>query len=217
MWGRTHWSVRMNIAITGGMGSGKTMVSRALCEMLKGTLLSADHVCRNLLSVGCKGWVGLKKIAPAECFLADDEIDRPALRKAIFADESFRKQVDDVLHPMVRKELQYLCNKTEVNSFPFVVEVPLLYEKGWQDDFDCAVVVYASDEICINRVMQRDLVTRSDARAAIASQMSLKQKVALADYVVNNSTSFAETIELLEHLVETQAFSRKECRSTKKT
>ena len=207
----------MNIAITGGMGSGKTMVSQAFCEMLKGTLLSADHVCRDLLSVGCKGWVGLKKIAPAECFLADGEIDRPVLRKVIFADESFRKQVDDVLHPMVRKKLQYLCNKKEVDSSPFVVEVPLLYEKGWQDDFDCTVVVYASEEVCVTRVMQRDSVTRADAVTAIASQIPLEQKIELADYVVNNSASFAETIEQLEHLVENQAFSRKECRSTKKT
>lgn len=206
----------MNIAITGGMGSGKSKVSRVLCEMLKGTLLSADIVCRDLLSIDCKGWVGLKKIAPAECFLAGGEINRPVLRKAIFADDSFRKQVDDILHPLVRKELQYLCSKTD-EDVPLVVEIPLLYEKGWQDDFDCTIVVYASDEICINRVIQRDLVTRADAMAAIGSQMPLRQKVALADYVVNNSASFVETIEQLEQLVERHAFSGKEQMGTKKT
>lgn len=207
----------MNIAITGGMGSGKTTVSQALCEMLKGTLLSADHVCRELLSVACQGWVGLKKIAPAECFLVNGEIDRPVLRKEIFANESFRRQVDDLLHPLVRKELQSQCNKTKIDSSPFVVEVPLLYEKGWQNDFDCTVVVYASEEICINRVMQRDLVTRADAVTAIASQMPLQQKIDLADFVVNNSKSFAETIEQLKRLVEAQSFSGKENRRTKKT
>ncbi len=206
----------MNIAITGGMGSGKSKVSNVLCEMLKGILLSADIVCGDLLCVDCKGWLGLKKIAPAECFLAGGEINRTVLRKAIFADDSFRKQVDDILHPLVRNELQYLCSKTD-EDVPCVVEIPLLYEKGWQDDFDCTVVVYASGEICINRVMQRDLVTRSAAMAAIDSQMPLKQKVVLADYVVNNSASFAETIDQLEHLVEEQAFSVKEEMGKKKT
>lgn len=207
----------MNIAITGGMGSGKSKVSQALCEMLKGTLLSADSICRDLLSIDCKAWVALKKIAPAACFLVGGEINRPALRKTIFADDSFRKQVDDILHPMVRHELQYLCRKADENTPPLVVEIPLLYEKGWQGDFDCTIVVYANDEICINRVMQRDLVTRDDAMAAITSQMPLQQKVALADYVINNSGPFAETIEQLQHLIEIQAFAGKEQVDAKKT
>ncbi len=185
----------MNIAITGGIGSGKSKVAQALGEMLKGTVLSADHICRDLLAVDCKGWLRLQEIAPAECFLAEGEIDRPVLRRTIFADDSFRKEVDDILHPMVRKELQYLCAQTDTNGTPLVVEVPLLYEKGWQGDFDCTIVVDASDDICVNRVVQRDCVTRADALAAIASQMPLKKKVALADYVVNNSASFVETID----------------------
>lgn len=207
----------MNIAITGGMGSGKSMVSHALCKLLKGTLVSADDVCRDLLAVGCKGWKGLKKIAPVECFLGEGEVDRPVFRKAIFADDGFRRQVDDLLHPMVRNELQSICrNSGEGDSF-FIVEVPLLYEKSWQDDFDCTVVVYADDETCVDRIMKRDKVTKIDAMEAIASQMPLKQKVALADYVVDNSMTFAETIEQLEHLVETGAFSGKECLGKEKT
>jgi dephospho-CoA kinase len=207
----------MNIAITGGMGSGKSTVSHALCKLLKGTLVSADHVCRDLLAVGCKGWVGLKKITPVECFLPGGEVDRPVFRKAIFADDSFRKQVDDLLHPMVRKELQSICSNTGKDSHHLIVEVPLLYEKAWQNDFNCTVLVYTDDEICIDRVMKRDKVTRVDAMEAIASQMPLEQKVALADYVVSNSTTFAETIEQLEHLIEMGAFARKGCLSTEKT
>lgn len=207
----------MNIAITGGMGSGKSMVSQALCKLLKGTLLSADDVCRDLLAVGCKGWEGLKKIAPVECFLAGGEVDRPVFRKAIFADDAFRRQVDALLHPMVRNELQSICRNIGEGKQIFIAEVPLLCEKSWQDDFDCTVVVYADEETCVDRIMKRDKVTRLDAMEAVASQMPLEQKVALADYVVDNSTTFAETLEQLEHLVEIGAFSRKECLGTEKT
>lgn len=207
----------MNIAVTGGMGSGKSGVSQLLCEMLGGRLVSADRVCRDLLAVGHKGWKGLRAIAPPECFLADGQIDRPALRKAIFSDESFRKQVDAVLHPMVREELQDQCRRAVAQAVPFVAEIPLLFEKSWQDDFDCTLLVYASDEICAERIVKRDLVTKAEAMKSIGSQLPIQEKIALADYVVDNSTLFSETARQLEQLVGKGVFTRKASRDTKNT
>ena len=72
-----------------------------------------------------------------------------------------------------------------------VVEVPLLFEVGWQEDFDLVVVVFADEETCLNRVMSRDGVDRHSARAAFSTQMSLAEKVRMADHVIDNSGDLA--------------------------
>ena len=119
----------------------------------------------------------------------------------------FRKQVDRVIHPLVRKEIQCICK--EAGSDVLVVEIPLLFETGWQDDFDCTLLVYASNEVCVTRIMQRDLVTEDAALLSIAAQMPIQKKIELADLLVDNSESFAETVDQLKYLVETDSFARK--------
>lgn len=199
----------MNIAVTGGMGSGKSKVSKELSKILGAKLVNVDHICRDLLQPQCKGLEALREVAPSVCFLPDGSLNRPALREAIFADELFRKRVDSVLHPLVRKEIQCICKEANNDTIPLIVEIPLLFETGWQADFDCSLLVYASNEICVTRIMQRDLVTEDAALLSIAAQMPIQAKIELADLLVDNSASFAETVDQLEDLVKTDSFSRK--------
>ncbi len=199
----------MNIAVTGGMGSGKTQISKELAELLDGILVSADSLCRDLLSVGNKGWQGLKGIAPADIFSPDGEINRPVLRKKIFADKQFREAVDTLIHPLVRNEIQRFCKKAKDDSVDLVAEIPLLFEKGWQGDFDCTLLVYAEEAVCIQRVMKRDLVSKEAAAESVSAQMKIEEKVKLADFVVDNSLLFAEAVEELEWLVKKDSFGKK--------
>lgn len=199
----------MNIAVTGGIGSGKSKVSAALSKILGVNLVNADSICRELLQPGCEGLKVLRKIAPAECFLADKSLDRPRLRTKIFADAVFRKQVDRAIHPLVRKEILRMCKNAKNKANSLVIEIPLLFETGWQFDFDCSLLVYASDEICVKRIMQRDLVTRKSALLSVAAQMPMEDKVKMADCLIDNSATFAETLDQLEYLVENDSFVRK--------
>ncbi len=199
----------MNIAVTGGMGSGKSKVSKELSRILDAKLVNVDHICRDLLQPSCEGLEALRHIAPAFCFLSNGSLNRPALREAIFADELFRKQVDSVIHPLVRKEILRFCKETGNHTIPLVVEIPLLFETGWQGDFDCTLLVYASENVCVKRVMQRDMVTEEAARLSIAAQMPIQAKVELADLLVDNSASFAETVDQLQYLAENKSFVRK--------
>jgi dephospho-CoA kinase len=199
----------MNIAVSGGMGSGKSQVSKQLSKILGVNLVNVDHICRDLLQPSCEGLDALQKVVPAVCFSPDGTLDRPVLREAIFADELLRKQVDGIIHPLVRKETLRFCKESEINSISLVFEIPLLFEKGWQSDFDCTLLVYASPEICVKRIMQRDLVSKSAALLSIAAQMPIQEKVMLADFLVDNSGSFAETLEQLEYLDENDSFVRK--------
>ena len=199
----------MNIAVTGSMGSGKSRVAVKLADMLFAELINVDHICRDLLQPGCECLTLLKKITPNTCFEADGSLDRPAFRQKIFADKSFRKRVDAVIHPLVREQILALCRKGKENAKCIVVEIPLLFETGWQDDFDCSLLVYANDELCVKRIMQRDQVTELSAHLSLNAQMPISEKVLLADQLVDNSATFAETVDQLEYLIKKGCFVRK--------
>lgn len=192
----------MNIAVTGGMGAGKSKVASALAELLGAMSVSADSICRDLLAVGKPGYLQMRNAFSADFFSADGRINRPHLRKVIFSDKILRAKLDDILHPLVRKELLVLAERAQINGMNLVAEVPLLFEKGWQADFDATLVVYADDEICINRIMRRDQVSREDVQKSISSQMSLAEKCKLGDWVIDNSGSFADTLKLIEQFQE---------------
>lgn len=188
----------MNIGVTGGMGAGKSMVARALAEQLGAMSVSADSICRDLLAVGKPGYLQMREDFSANFFSADGLINRAFLRKVIFSDKAQRAKLDDILHPLVRKELLELREVVQAKGMVLVAEVPLLFEKGWQGDYDRTLVVFADDEICVSRIMRRDHVSREDAQTSISSQMSLAEKCQLGDWVIDNSGPFAVTLKLIE-------------------
>ncbi|MBU0944929.1 MAG: dephospho-CoA kinase [Proteobacteria bacterium] len=190
----------MNIGITGGIGSGKSRVCAALAALLSASTVSADAICRDLLVVNGKGWKGVHTFLGDEFFFSDGQIDRPQLRKALFSNCELRKQMDATLHPLVREALVEAAREAKQQQRILLAEVPLLFEKGWQRDFDWTVLVFAGEETCIRRVVLRDLVSEEDARQALATQMPLQEKIRLAGSVIDNSFSFAETLLQLNQL-----------------
>lgn len=178
------------IGITGGIGTGKSCVSRLLSGYCNAPLIDIDQCCRQLLFKGKAGWKALYDTFGPELFDQHGELDRPALREIIFSDEQTRAKVDALLHPLAREEM---CRQVEALDAPIVfVEIPLLYEAGWQGDVDKALLVYAELEIQCERIMARDNVHREAAVAAISSQMDMKKKMLLADYVIDNSRHWCQ-------------------------
>ena len=207
----------MNIAVTGGIGSGKSSVSKMLAQRLGASLVNADVICRDLLEPGAACLQELQMVIPESCFSDNGTLNRPALREAIFTDKSLRQRVDGIVHPQVRKEIHRLCRQEGGQGKDVVVEVPLLFEAGWQADFDCTLLVSADTETCVRRIMERDQVDEAAARSAVAAQMAIEEKVPLADLLVDNSSSLAETADHLEHLIETDAFAMKTKRGMNNT
>ena len=193
----------MNIGVTGTIGSGKSRVCKALAHLLSASIISADTLCRDLLVVNGRGWKEVRSVLGSEFFLSDGQIDRPRLRKALFSQSGLRRQLDQILHPLVREELQAAAQKAQKQQRILLAEVPLLFEKGWQADFGLTVLVFANEETCIRRVMLRDLVSEADAKLALSAQMPIEEKIRLADSVIDNSASFAETLQQLNQLCET--------------
>ena len=198
---QAHRSV---VAITGGMGSGKSSVAACLCEIGGARGLNADTVCRQLLEPEAVGWLAVRKVFGGRFFLADQSIDRPLLRKVLFEDHEFRRELDALLHPLVRHEIAS-CIEKEIGLFSpsqsrVVVEVPLLYEAHWEHDFSRIVVAYADEKACQRRIMLRDRISKAEAEKAMATQMSLPRKALLADHVIDNSGAWSDTCLQIVHL-----------------
>ena len=179
------------LGITGGIGSGKSSVGRLLASYCLIPLIDVDQCCRHLLEIEQPGWLALRERFGDAFLLADGRIDRVGLRRQLFADRSLRQQVDSLLHPLARKAMR---RETANRGEPLIlVEIPLLYEAGWRDEVSEVLVVYARRGARCCRIMRRDKVGRRQAAQAIASQMSLEEKAARAEYVLDNSGSWTAT------------------------
>lgn len=190
----------MIIAVTGGMGAGKSVVTGLLGKLLAVDILDADFLCRTLLQPYMPGWQGIHEKWGALFFDQFGNIDRPALRKALFADPVVRHGVEQILHPLVHQDIIFRAAEKRARQVGMVVEVPLLFEVGWQNDFDWIVVVYARQGCCLQRIARRDKVSLDEAGSAVRSQISLKEKALLADSVIENSGPLALTILQVYHL-----------------
>lgn len=179
------------LGITGGIGSGKSAVSRLLAAYCLKPLVDVDQCCRHLLDVGQPGWQALYDHFGARFLQADRSVHRALLRDRLFADPDFRHRIDSLLHPLAREALAREAQQTPATAV--LVEIPLLYEAGWQSDVDAVLVVYARKGRQCRRIMQRDGVSRRQAAQAIASQMPLATKAAQADYCIDNSGSWVRT------------------------
>ncbi len=190
----------MNIAVTGGYGTGKSSVTAILTSLLDAKCFSADRCCREQLQSGAEGWRKLKDSWGDDFFNDRGEIDRLRVKKKIFSDNNAKKELEEILHPLVRKANRQLASQCELNNTNLISEIPLLYEKGLESEFDLSVVVYVSERIALQRGCKRDKLDRSTALQIIKSQLSISDKVKKADYVVNNSgmqtATFSQVLNL---------------------
>ncbi|MEN8135679.1 MAG: dephospho-CoA kinase [Thermodesulfobacteriota bacterium] len=211
--------LNLKIALTGAMGAGKSRVA-ALFRELGARVVDADEVSRRLLEPHAMGWSALATEFGDRFFQIDLTVDRIKLRAAIFSDEDLRNKVNSVMHPLIKEAINEICAgeicageicagelgvkadslNDAVRSKITIVEVPLLFEVGWQGDFDRVIVVTADEETCLKRVMRRDGVERSSALAAFATQMSLAEKAGMADHVIDNNGVLAETARQVKEL-----------------
>lgn len=190
----------MIIGVTGGMGSGKSLVAGLLGRLLGADVLNADILCRDLLQMQMPGWQGIQERWGSRFLDLTGNIDRTVLRKVLFTEPEVRRGVEQILHPLVRQEVISRAAEKRVSLEGMVVEVPLLFEVGWQNDFDWIVVVYSEHECCVQRIVRRDRVSQIEGRIAICAQISLEEKVLQADSVIENSGPLALTILQVYHL-----------------
>lgn len=185
----------MNIAVTGSLGTGKSTVSRILAADPATELIDVDQLCRRQMLPGEQGYAEFVRVFGETFLQVDGEIDRQLLRQTVFNDADMRKQLESILHPIVRTQVAASGKACSAQGRIQVVEVPLLYEAGWQDGFDVCVVVYVPEYLCIERVMARDKMSAGQIRQILHAQLPIKKKLDSADFIVDNSGTFVSTVQ----------------------
>ena len=188
------------IGLTGGIASGKSLVSSRLAE-LGATIVDADVLAREVVEPGTPGLAAIAAHFGADVISADGTLNRPALGAIIFADVAQREVLNSITHPAVWRRARELF--AEAASQEVVVyDVPLLVEgaKGRQIDFDLVVVVNASTETRLHRLMTLRGMTRDEAAHRLNSQATDTERLAIADTVIDNNGTIESTLEQVDAL-----------------
>jgi len=188
------------VAVTGGLGTGKSTVSKILAVTLDTDLLDTDLLCRLQMQPGADGYNYFCSVF-GEKFIQDDgNIDRTLLRQAVFDDEELRGQLENILHPIVQDQVIAHGKSSSSSGEILVVEVPLLYEVGWQDRFDVCIVVYVPEELIVQRVKARDGLDADQIKQISKTQMPIQKKLDYAHFIVDNSGTFVSTMQQIAWL-----------------
>jgi dephospho-CoA kinase len=176
----------LTVGLTGGIGSGKSTVSRRLAE-LGAVVIDSDRLARDVVGPGTPGLAAIRAAFGPGVLAPDGTLDRPALAARVFADPELRAVLNGIVHPLVRQRAASLSRAAPSDAV-VVQDVPLLVESGLAASFDLVVVVDAPDDTRVDRLQARGL-SAEDARARMAAQATREERLDAADYVLDNSGS----------------------------
>jgi dephospho-CoA kinase len=179
----------LRVGLTGGIGSGKSEVSRRLAE--RGAfLIDADVTAREVVEPGTPGLGQIVAVFGPGVLLPDGRLDRPRLGQLVFADDNLLAKLNAIVHPLVAERTQQLEQQAAAAVGPagiVVHDVPLLTENQLQRNYDTVIVVDAPDETRLQRLTEDRGLTPEHARERMAAQAGRDQRLAIADIVVDNS------------------------------
>jgi dephospho-CoA kinase len=174
-------SFKNAIALTGGIATGKSSV----CTMLKlhgFKIIDADKVAHQMLDIHAH------KIADifGDAYVYEGKVNRKKLGTLIFSDEHKRLKLEALLHPLIKEEIQKQALPYERQNIPYIIDIPLFFEKR-SYDIDEVVVVYCTKEQQLQRLVDREELSEKEAQKRIDSQMDIDEKKALASFIIDNT------------------------------
>jgi dephospho-CoA kinase len=174
----------LRVALTGGIGTGKSAVLVALAEL--GTpVLDADPLAHSVIARGTPGAAAVRMRFGEQVILLNGNIDRRRLGQIVFGDDQARRDLEAIIHPEVYRTIErWMDAQAARGSVLAVAEIQLLFEIGKDGDFDRILVVACEPETQVRRVMRRSKLPESEVRQRVAAQMPLDQKVQRASYVI---------------------------------
>ena len=190
--------MRKVIGVTGGISSGKSNVI-SIIKRQGFKVIDCDLINHNLQKINMPIYNAIKEAFGSSYFLDNKELDRKKLGELIFHNENEKLRLNSISHPIIKEEVLKEINQADGIVF---VDVPLLYESKFDSLCDKVICVYLNKETQIKRLMERDHIDYSYAKAKIASQMDLDQKRDLADYVIDSKGSFQETYRQVLKILE---------------
>jgi dephospho-CoA kinase len=173
------------IGLTGGIGSGKSEVARLLTER-GAEIIDADLIVRELQQPGAEVYEKMIELFGSEVVAADKSLDRTAIAKKVFTDESLLKTLNQLVHPIVRRVMNERVESFRDTDKVVVLDIPLLVENP-REGLDGVLVIDLDAEIAVKRLVEQRNMSADDARARIAKQATREQRLAIADHVIDNS------------------------------
>jgi dephospho-CoA kinase len=180
----------LRVGLTGGIGSGKSEVSRRLAA-LGAVVIDADAIAREVVEPGTDGLAEVVRAFGPEVLLPDGNLDRAWLGEIVFASPELRAKLNAIVHPRVGARMAELESAAGPGAI-VVHDVPLIAENNLASNYDVVVVVDALPAVQARRLVRQRGMTTDQVRARMAAQASREQRLAIADIVVDNSGSLAE-------------------------
>ncbi|MCX5556861.1 dephospho-CoA kinase [Streptomyces sp. NBC_00038] len=174
----------LKVGLTGGIGAGKSEVSRLLVEH-GAVLIDADRIAREVVAPGTPGLAAVVEAFGEDVLAPDGGLDRPKLGSIVFADPEKLATLNSIVHPLVGARSRDLENAASEDAV-VVHDVPLLAENGLAALYDLVIVVDASPRTQLDRLVRLRGMTEEDARARMAAQATRDKRLEIADVVIDN-------------------------------
>jgi dephospho-CoA kinase len=187
------------LGLTGGIGSGKTVVGEMFAR-LGAEVIDADQLARDVVEPGQPALDEIVKRFDPEILLPDGRLDRRKLGRIVFADAAARAALNAITHPRIRERMDAAVTARRERAGVLILDIPLLYETARTTPVEKVIVVWVDPATQIRRLLDRGGLTPEEARKRIAAQMPLDEKRALADHVIDNSGSLDATRRQVEAL-----------------
>ncbi len=174
------------VGLTGGIATGKSTVAEFL-RQAGVPVIDADLVSREVVARGQPALAQIREAFGDEVLTPEGALDRPAMRQRISRDPTARRQLEQITHPAIRRAIAEQLGELAAQGHPAaVVEAALLVETGSYREYPVLIVVACAPEVQLARARARDGVSEEDARALIAAQLPLADKISLATHVIYN-------------------------------
>lgn len=190
------------LGLTGGIATGKTTISNYL--KTKGIpVLDADEYARKVVEPGTPGLTDIVNTFGKQVLQSDGSLNRKLLGQIIFNDMTARQKLNDITHPRIQQMMTDELQKLAKGKTPLVIlDIPLLLENHNIAGADAIMVVTVPESIQLNRLMQRNNLNKGEAQRRIDAQMPLSEKEKLADFIVDNSGTIANTLTQVDKVIQ---------------
>lgn len=185
----------MIVGLTGGIATGKSLVAGEL-KRCGAAVIDADRISREIVEPGKPAYNDIVKEFGPGIIQPDGTVDRKALGNIVFCDPVALDRLNSITHPRIRERIREEAGRLSADGDAIVVlDIALLIEMGVRYEVEKIIVVYCDDEQQVQRLMERDNLTRVEAQKRLSCQMDIKEKLKYADYVIDNSGPMDKTIE----------------------
>ncbi len=196
------------IGLTGGIASGKSTVSELL-SVFGFKVVDADKAAREAVKKGSKGLAQVREVFGDEAIDENGEMNRRYMGDLVFNHPEKRLELNAIIHPIVRDIMEEEKQEYLKQGYNVIMDIPLLFENELENTVDEVWVVYTSESIQMDRLMQRNNLSLEDAKARVYSQISIDKKSRMADHVIDNLGDKLELKHNLERLLVEEGYIEK--------